>query len=1207
MKFIKKFKDVNLKDLNLVGGKNASLGEMIQQLGNKGIKIPDGFATTSDAYWFFLEKNNLKEKIKNLLSKVDLKKLDEFATICHEIRSLIRNAVLPEELEKEIRESYQDLEKQYGKLCSVAVRSSATAEDLPHASFAGQQDTFLNIQGEKELIIATLNSFASLFTNRAVSYRIGNNFDHMSIALSTGVQKMVRSDKACSGVMFTLDTESGFKDVVMINSSYGLGENIVKGAVNPDEFYVHKPTLEKGFKPLLKKRLGRKAKKMIFTEDEKNSTKNIDVPKLQRKLFSLTDQEILELAKQAVVIENHYSEVKSSWSPMDIEWAKDGLDGQLYIVQARPETVFSQKINELVVQEYVLQEKVSREKVLVTGKSVGRKIAAGKARVIKSAKFMDQVKEGDILVTDMTDPDWEPIMRKAGGIITNRGGRTCFSGDTILLTSKGFMKMMDIFNNFENLYVPSLNRISLKIEWKKILNCMKNDGDIVKVSISQTGRMKNNFLNLTEDHKMLTLDNMDLISKELYKIIEDREMILLAQKISKLKCKKKRDKKLAYILGAMSTDGSIYLSRTHGEVLLVQKPTKEKEKFIKTFCSYMEDFFKKRASISIKKKSSGSIRGKIVVGEANAYRFYSKKIAEEISEYKKKLVNILLEEEDDFILNFLGGVIDGDGTFDHKSGRIGIYCSDYSLLQAIMVSCLRLGIVPQVTNNRSIFHIQIVEKIDKILSCTNRVKGCSKRTKFGSRFFSSKQLFSSIKNLVNYKGRIKPFIDNNSLIDAKKISEFILPLLSGTKEKCKLETILDSDTRMQRVLLVSKIGFQDVYNIEVEDNHNYVVFTERYTPILVNNCHAAIVSREIGIPAIVGSNNATEKIKDGQLVTIDCSGGEIGYVYDGELEFKIEEIEIAKIPKVDVDIMMNVGNPDEAFRFSLLPNKGIGLARVEFIINSSIQIHPMALIDTNKIKDEHILKSIEDITIGYEDKKQFFVDKLAQEAGTIAAAFYPKPVVIRMSDFKSNEYAELIGGKSFEPIEENPMIGFRGASRYYNKMYQAAFELEVLAMKKIRDEMGFINVKLMIPFVRTVKEAKKVIELMQKYGLTQGKNNLEIYMMCEVPSNILLIDDFSKIFDGFSIGSNDLTQLTLAVDRDSSLIADLFDERDKAVKMFLKMAIDGAKRNNKKIGICGQAPSDYPDLAEFLVEAGIDSMSLTPDTVLKEFLLLGKK
>ncbi len=796
MKFIKNFKDVNLKDLSLVGGKNASLGEMIQQLEKKGIKIPGGFAITSDAYWYLLEKNNLKSKIEDFLSKVNLKNLGEFAAIGHEIRSLIRNAQLPEELQQEIKDAYKKMEKEYGTLCSVAVRSSATAEDLPEASFAGQQDTYLNIQGEKELLKATSDSFASLFTNRAISYRIGNKFNHMDVALSIGVQKMVRSDKASSGVIFTLDTETGFRDVILINSSYGLGENIVKGVVNPDEFYVHKPTLKEGFKPVLKKRLGRKSIKMVFAQDEKETTKNVEVARLQRKLFSIDDKEILELAKQAVIIEDHYSDIKGHWSPMDIEWGKDGDDGKLYILQARPETVHSQKQNNNFIEEYILQKKIEQKSVLAIGKSVGRKIATGKARLIKSAEFMDQVKEGEILVTDMTDPDWEPIMRRAAGIVTNRGGRTC---------------------------------------------------------------------------------------------------------------------------------------------------------------------------------------------------------------------------------------------------------------------------------------------------------------------------------------------------------------------------------------------------------------------------HAAIVSREIGIPAIVGAVNGTEKIKDGQLITIDCSNGEKGFVYDGDIPFKIEKIKVSDIPELDVKIMMNVGNPDEAFRFACLPNDGVGLARLEFIINTAIQIHPMALIDTEKVTDPADRKMIEDLTFGYKDKKEYFVDKLAQEAGTIAAAFYPKPVIIRMSDFKSNEYSQLIAGKYFEPKEENPMLGFRGASRYYNKNYTPAFELECLAIKKIREEMGLSNVKLMVPFVRTVKEGQAVIDQMEKYGLKQGKNNLEIYMMCEIPSNVLLIDEFSKIFDGFSIGSNDLTQLTLAVDRDSGLISDIFDERDSAVKKFLKMAIDGAKENKKKIGICGQAPSDYPELAEFLVKCGIDSISLNPDTVLKEYLLLGNK
>ena len=794
MKFIKKFEEINMKDLALVGGKNASLGEMIYNLTKKGILIPLGFAVTTNAYWYHLKENNIEDKIKKLLSKMDKKKLKEFALIGHEIRSLIRAASLPNDLQEEIKLAYQLMEKKYGENCDVAVRSSATAEDLPEASFAGQQETFLNIIGEKELLPACKNCFASLFTNRAISYRIDHGFEHMKIALSVGVQKMIRSDKASAGVAFTLDTESGFKDVIFINSSYGLGETVVKGVVNPDEFYVHKLTLEKGFKPILKKRLGRKSIKMIYSQDSKEPTKNVDVARIDRKFFSLNDDEILDLARQSLIIEKHYSNLKGSWVPMDIEWAKDGIDGKIYILQARPETVHVLKENETFLEEYILQRKAEYEnRILAKGKSIGRKIAFGKARLIESAKFMHKVKQGEILITDMTDPDWEPIMKLAAGIITNRGGRTC---------------------------------------------------------------------------------------------------------------------------------------------------------------------------------------------------------------------------------------------------------------------------------------------------------------------------------------------------------------------------------------------------------------------------HAAIVSRELGIPAIVGAIEATEKITDGQLVTLDCSGGEIGIVYEGKIPFEVKKVEVSALPKLDVEIMMNVGNPDEAFGFSKLPVDGVGLARLEFIINTAIQIHPMALVAIDKVSDRKDRSLIEELTFEYDDKKQFFIDKLAQEAGTIAAAFYPKPVIIRMSDFKSNEYRKLIAGQYFEPDEENPMLGFRGASRYYHENYRPAFELECLAMKKIRNEMGLTNVKLMIPFVRTIKEAESVVEEMKKHGLKQGQNGLEIYMMCEIPSNILLIDQFSKIFDGFSIGSNDLTQTVLGVDRDSALISSIFDERDAAVKKIIAMAIEGAKKNKKKIGICGQAPSDYPEFTKFLIESGIDSISLNPDTVLKEYLIL---
>lgn len=795
MKFIRLFEEIGIKDVPLVGGKNASLGEMIQKLGGKGVLIPSGFALTADAYRYHLKVNGLEDKIKVLLDKIDKKKIDTLMAVGHEVRSLIRAAPLPSEVATELCAAYKKLEERYGGQCDVAVRSSATAEDLPEASFAGQQETFLNVRGEAELLRLCPDAYASLFTNRAISYRSDHGFDHLSVALSIGVQKMVRSDSASSGVMFTLDTESGCPDVVFITAAYGLGENVVQGTVDPDEFYVHKPTLKKGFKPLLKKRLGSKLVKMIYAQDRRSATRNIDTTRHERKCFALKDEEILALAAQALVIEDHYTASKGSWCPMDIEWAKDGVDGKVYIVQARPETVHSLKKTTNVFEEYVLTKTPGASpKVLATGKSVGRKVAFGRARVVESAQQISQVKPGDVLVTDMTDPDWEPIMRIAAGIVTNRGGRTC---------------------------------------------------------------------------------------------------------------------------------------------------------------------------------------------------------------------------------------------------------------------------------------------------------------------------------------------------------------------------------------------------------------------------HAAIISRELGIPAVVGTGSAMSTIADGQEVTIDCSSGEVGVVYEGKVPFEIKKLELSSIKKPPVKLYVNIGNPDEAFNVAKLPADGVGLARLEFIINNTIQVHPMALVHPEKIFEADEKKRIDDLTIEYEDKKQFFVDRLAQEAGTIAAAFYPRPVIIRMSDFKSNEYRELLAGRAFEPHEENPMIGFRGASRYYHEKYREAFALECRSMVKIRKDMGLTNVKLMLPFVRTVTEAQQVISEMKKYGLEQGKDDLEVYMMCEIPSNVLLIDKFAQVFDGFSIGSNDLTQLTLAVDRDSELVSSIFDERNDAVMLMLKMAVEGAKKAGKPIGICGQAPSDYPEVAQFLVDAGIDSMSLNPDSILKEVLLLG--
>ena len=794
--FILWFDQLGIEDVPLVGGKNASLGEMYRNLSSLGVKIPNGFAVTSKAYWHFLETAGIKEKIHQILSDLDTRSIKNLREHGEKVRNTILSAELPDDLKQAIVEAYSHLEKQYNEFVDVAVRSSATAEDLPDASFAGQQETYLNITGPESLVLACKKCIASLFTDRAISYRADKNFDHFSIALSIGVQKMVRSDIATSGVMFSIDTESGFPDVVVINAAYGLGENVVQGAVNPDEYVVFKPTLLEGKRPIISKSLGSKEQKMVYTTDGRHPTKNVAVPIEEQRSFALSDDEILNLSKWACTIEAHYSKKAGHTKPMDMEWAKDGATGELFIVQARPETVQSQK-DKNVIKTYVLKQK---GKLLVEGASVGDKIGTGRAHVIKSVHNIDDFRKGEVLVTDMTDPDWEPIMKIASAIITNRGGRTC---------------------------------------------------------------------------------------------------------------------------------------------------------------------------------------------------------------------------------------------------------------------------------------------------------------------------------------------------------------------------------------------------------------------------HAAIISRELGIPCVVGTVNSTELIKDKVDVTVSCAEGEKGYVYKGKLDFEIREIKLDEIPQTKTKIMMNVGNPGQAFDNSFIPNDGVGLAREEFVINSHIKIHPLALVHFSKIKkdkkNKDVVNEIESLTYGYKNKTDFFVDKLAEGIGTIGAAFYPKDVIVRLSDFKSNEYSNLIGGKLFEPSEDNPMIGWRGASRYYSDKYRAAFVLECKALRKVRDDFGLNNVKIMIPFCRTVTEGKAVLAEMKKNGLNKGENGLEVYVMCEIPSNVILADKFSEIFDGFSIGTNDLTQLTLGLDRDSEIVSHIYDERNEAVKRLITCVIKTAKEKKRKIGICGQAPSDFPDFAEFLVECGIDSISLNPDTVVKTRLKIAEK
>ncbi|HIH10533.1 MAG TPA: phosphoenolpyruvate synthase [Candidatus Diapherotrites archaeon] len=791
-RFVMWFSELGIGDVPVVGGKNASLGEMYRELSSKGVMVPNGFALTAHAYRHFAEKTGLKARIRSELSGLNTHDMESLSQKGHNIRQMILKTQMPPEIEDEITRAYRKLERESRRSVDVAVRSSATAEDLPDASFAGQQETYLNIRGADDVINACKRCFASLFTNRAISYRHDKGFDHFSIALSVGVQKMVRSDIGCSGVMFTIDTETGFDKIVLINGAWGLGESVVQGSVNPDQFIVFKPTLQQGFKPILGKKLGEKAIKIVYSHGGTASTKTVHTSPAERREFTLSEAEILQLAKWAVLIEKHYSQKRKKYTPMDMEWAKDGNSGGLFIVQARPETVQSQK-DRNILEHYSLKGK---SKVLIEGEAIGEKIGTGIAHVIRDASKIGEFRKGEVLVTDTTDPDWEPIMKMASAIITERGGRTS---------------------------------------------------------------------------------------------------------------------------------------------------------------------------------------------------------------------------------------------------------------------------------------------------------------------------------------------------------------------------------------------------------------------------HAAIVSRELGIPAVVGTGNATVVVKSGKAVTVCCAEGERGRVFDGILPFEVKKVNVLHLPQTHTKVMMNVGNPEQALEFASIPNDGVGLAREEFIVNSYVKVHPNALLQYDTLKDEGAKAQIRGLTAGYKDKRQFYIDKLAEGMAMISAAFYPNPVILRFSDFKTNEYANLIGGTQFEPKEENPMIGWRGASRYYDPKFRDAFALECEAVKKVRDGMGLANLKVMVPFCRTVEEGKKVIAEMAKNGLKQGKDGLEVYVMCEIPSNVILAEEFCKVFDGFSIGSNDLTQLTLGLDRDSGIVTHIANEKNEAVKRLISQVIKVARQHHRKIGICGQAPSDFPDFAEFLVEQGIDSISLNPDTVLKTRQVIAKK
>ena len=786
--YIRWFKDIRLEDVPLVGGKTASLGELYSTLAPHGVRVPNGFALTAGAYRDALTQAGAWNELRKLATGLDKRRISDLARRAAAMRAIVYAATDQEALRREVTEAYRKLEQEYGRNLAVAVRSSATAEDLPNASFAGQHDSFLNIRGPRDLMDACRRCFASLFTDRAISYRIDNGFDHFKVALSVAVMKMVRSDLAASGVIFTLDTESGFRDVVFVTGAFGLGENVVQGAVDPDEFYVHKPTFNGGFRAVLSRRLGGKEKRMIYAKGHA-TTRNVKTSPADRKRFCIGDEDVLQLAQSAIVVERHYSEKAGAPTPMDIEWAKDGSDGKLYIVQARPETVASRRKPE-ALESYVLK---STGKAVAAGRAVGEKIAAGRVRLIRNQRDLRAFRPGEVLVAQATSPDWEPVMKAAAAIVTDHGGRTC---------------------------------------------------------------------------------------------------------------------------------------------------------------------------------------------------------------------------------------------------------------------------------------------------------------------------------------------------------------------------------------------------------------------------HAAIVARELGVPAVVGTGNFTRKAKTGMSVTVSCAEGDIGHVYQGNLPFSVDRVAIDKLQRTRTGIMVNLGNPEIAFKTAMAPSDGVGLARMEFIINQHIGIHPMALARPEKVKSARDRRAIKLLTARYKKPSDFFVERLSEGVGTIAAAFYPRPVIVRLSDFKTNEYASLKGGAGFEPKEENPMLGFRGAARYAHPAYAAGFALECAALRRVRDEMGLTNLKIMIPFCRRLEEARKVIEAMAQHGIKRGERGLEIFMMCEIPNNVILIDQFSQLFDGFSIGSNDLTQLTLGVDRDSDIVAFDFDERDPGMLKMLSMAVVGARRNNRHVGICGEAPANYPEIAKFLTGLGINSISVNPSSLLRTMTIV---
>jgi pyruvate,water dikinase len=1156
------FSQIGKEDVGRVGGKGANLGEMA----GIGLPVPNGFCTTSDAYFAFLKANGIDRAIAKITENLDVQDNKKLNAVSDEIKALILSARVPDAIRT-------DVIKEYNKLCGVdvmpseseelyvAVRSSATAEDLPEASFAGQQATFLNVKGADNVVRAVQMCWASLFESRAIYYRQEKGFDHLKVGLAAVVQEMVQSEKA--GVMFTSDPITNDPNRIGIEAGYGLGEIVVSGSVTPDRYVVMKDTLEIVEKDITKQTW------MITKIEGKNE--HVDIkPEMQEKQ-KINDEEIVGLANYGKEIEEHYG-----W-PQDIEWAI--AKGEIFIVQSRPVTTI--KKGGGIVAEAATS--VANAEIILRGLGASPGVAVGKVKMIPTSKDIGKMEQGEILVTEMTSPDYVPAMKKAAAIVTNSGGATCFAGDTTVLTDRGFMEIKEIYESVREgreLRVLSVDEASLKSVWKPVVNAFKRSAPLWRVRISQSGNSKQNVLDLTPDHKMVTFEGRKLVGRKLSEMLERGEMACAVDRIPKVNDISNQTS-LSYLAGAMFTDGYYSFDARHGRVVFTQKETPEKAEFIDSVKDCFEDVFGYGFTSEREKVSNGilSRTGERVIGTATDFTCSKKEPAQKFAQMERELCEWTLSLNENSLYNFLAGVLDGDGSVGADRNRLHIYTGDEKLAQGVVIACLRLGIMPQLSVQMgSCYNIQIVERLQKLMDYSKRIKGEAGDKKLGTKLFAAKQLLGDIINEVNYKGRIKPYVERNLLLDSRKIERHILPLANGNVRR-EIERVIESDLRMVRVEMGEELGENDVYNIEVEENHNYVVFTKMYTPILVRNCHAAIVSRELGVPCIVGTKNATEVLHEGDVITVDAK---MGVVYKGKVDIAVAKKPEAGAGGVMVSapvvtgtkIYLNLGEPELAEKMSSLNVDGVGLFRAEFMI-AGIGIHP------RKAIEEH--------------REQEYVDKLAEGMRQLCAAFYPRPVVYRATDFKTNEYRNLQGGEKYEPKEENPMMGYRGCSRYAAE--PDAFKLEVDAIKKVREVYGLKNLWLMIPVVRTVEELVEIKKLLEQFGLKQSRD-FKLWIMVEVPSTIFLAQEFCDTgIDGISIGSNDLTQFTLACDRDNPVLASRFDERNEAVLKALKHVIRVCNKNGVTTSICGQAPSVYPEYAEKLVEFGINSISVNPDMV----------